>query len=211
MRRDRTGLPAQAGQLGAFYRRLRFFEDGRDWRKLTRGPRRFRNGHFERPQEILQHFRASKLPPSRRPKGVVSGLAVAAGASEAARHQGLCAAVAVGILQAVEQGCYWAGPELCRLRLPMSCLRRLPPEPPPCVNEAECLVSRQGAVDVCLAYAQEQVSLVRLGEGMELEQPLLLRSSYLKAIFEMERQIHEKISDLEDLRWETAIWALLKP
>lgn len=160
----------------------------------------------------MQHFRASKLPPQRpgrllghlpgrRLKGPVSGLAVAAAASEAARRRGLCAAVAAGILQAVEQGCYWAGAELCRLRLPMSCLALLPPEPPKTGNDAECLVSGEGAVDVCLAYAaQEQVSLVRPSGGTELDQPLLLRSSYLKAIFEMERQIHRKISDLEDPR-----------
>jgi len=175
----------------------KYLEEGRDWRKLT-------------PEEV-RHFMACNLPAVslRRPKREVTGPLIAAAAPPASRRQGLLAAVATGILQAVGQGFYWSRDQKCEgVRIPMSRLVRLPAVK--ALREvhggAVCTVSDSLAVDVCLAHAEEErkVALVRITSNwaftvkhLEMD-PLWLRSSYLKALFEMERQIHSPLSTLEE-------------
>jgi len=176
----------------------KYLEEGRDWRKLT-------------PQEVLRHFMACNLPAVslRRPKREVSGPLIAAAAPPSSRRQGLLAAVATGILQAVDQGFYWSSDQKCEgVRIPMSRLVRLPAvkASKEVHGGAVCTVSDALAVDVCLAHAAEErkVALVRITstwdftvKHLEMD-PLWLRSSYLKALFEMERQIHSQLSTLEE-------------
>eukprot|EP00435_Cladocopium_sp_Y103_P039787 s2235_g10.t1 len=179
----------------------KYLEEGRDWRKLT-------------PQEVIRHFMACNLPAVslRRPKRELSGPLIAAAAPPASRRQGLLAAVATGILQAVDQGFYWSSDQKCEgVRIPMSRLVRLPAVKTSREvhhGGAVCTVSDSLAVDVCLAHAAEEdqrkVALVRITSNwaftvkhLEMD-PLWLRSSYLKALFEMERQIHSPLSTLEE-------------
>jgi len=184
----------------------RYLEDGRDWRKVS-------------PLEIQRQLRACDLPLWRHPKGPkMTGLEVARAAPMAQRLEGLLAAVVAGILQAVDQGCFWGpGFEVPRcvkiqgVPSPMSRLVLLPSsqkETPLEVGAGGLKASDLLAVDVAaeaaLREAKPKVGLVRFSarrlpglRRLDLTDPLLVRSSYCKALMEMERQIHAPLPTLE--------------
>ncbi|CAE7232609.1 unnamed protein product [Symbiodinium sp. CCMP2592] len=184
----------------------RYLEDGRDWRKVS-------------PLEIQRQLRACDLPLWRRPKGPkMTGLEVARAAPMAERLEGLLAAVVAGILQAVDQGCFW-GPgyevprwvkiqgvpsPMSRLVLLPSIQRATPLEVGAGGLKASDLLAVDVAAEAALREAKPKVGLVRFSarrlpglRRLDLTDPLLFRSSYCKALMEMERQLHAPLPTLE--------------
>ncbi|CAJ1362801.1 unnamed protein product [Effrenium voratum] len=167
----------------------KYLEDGRDWRKVL-------------PKEVLQQMLALDLPGRR-----ASGPELAGAAAPARRREGLMAAVATGILQAVDQGFYWScSGEKQAVPRPMSRLVRLP-DTFEVQGEVSGSVASGLAVEVCREAASRQdkprVALVRFSAERAVTKhlgtdPLLLRSTYLKALFDMERQIHSELALVED-------------
>lgn len=190
----------------------RYRQDGRDWRKLS-------------PAEVVRQLLACSLPPLRISKGSLAAkgdgsLAAAVVAPACQRREGLMAALATGVLQATEQGSYWAPgfglPETveCRsVRQPVSRLL-LPVQPEPLQRPtgnvqvpALCCSPDHSALGLCLEFALEQdrprTALVKFGAAgvlpgldadfasLELrEAEVLLRTNYLKALLDLEKHIH---------------------
>eukprot|EP00440_Ansanella_granifera_P065738 gb/GFBE01071294.1/.p1 GENE.gb/GFBE01071294.1/~~gb/GFBE01071294.1/.p1 ORF type:complete len:460 (+),score=67.72 gb/GFBE01071294.1/:1-1380(+) len=206
-------LPVLAGSYpsGGVVALLRYREDGRDWRKLT-------------PSDIRCQLLSCALPPLRRsanqPAGGSSAAAAAAPARE--RRQGLMAAVATGVLQAIEEGSYWSPGFGCRdavkcvgVLRPMSRLVPCAESRPKASIKAELpprlVCSSTPLVDLCVELAgqegQSRVALAQFsavgdlpGSRIDLahleiqEAQLLLRSTYLKAVLEVDKHIHGDVA-----------------
>ncbi|CAE8630986.1 unnamed protein product, partial [Polarella glacialis] len=178
----------------------RYREDGRDWRKLQ-------------PNEIARQLMACSLPVLKFVKPVKGvelrgSVTAAAMAPPLQRRQGIMAAVATGLLQALKEGSYWApgfdvpnAVECTGVLAPMSRISPLPDLGRDCdesrMPELSCSSSSH-PLEVCqkLALHEEQhrvalvqftatgepsSSLLDFGRYQEHEAKLLLQTTFLQA------------------------------
>jgi len=214
----------------------RYNEDGRDWRQLMSS-------------EIMVGLMATSMPPLRsETKGwgrlnkdatwTGDGSSASAKSAPAAqRRQGLLAAIATGVLQAVEQGAYWApsferpDSEFCTVSRPMS--RVIPAsklQAPACEACPKLSTESGSMLDTCLNLAKQdkrRIALVQFSAKgdhpctrMDLahlemqEADLLLRTSYLKAILDLEKHLHldiEQALEAGDVLFTSDVFVLRGP
>eukprot|EP00450_Noctiluca_scintillans_P025125 CAMPEP_0194511174 /NCGR_PEP_ID=MMETSP0253-20130528/42766_1 /TAXON_ID=2966 /ORGANISM="Noctiluca scintillans" /LENGTH=470 /DNA_ID=CAMNT_0039354487 /DNA_START=35 /DNA_END=1444 /DNA_ORIENTATION=- len=204
-------LPVQVGELpgGSVISVQRYKDDTRDWRKLDT---KSVEAHFQAIDKMFAelhegfHGPSTRLYPVRERKP-----------HDARDHEGLMTAIAVGTLQAIIEGSYWAPSfhhadrVVCDdIRVPMSRIFRtdgsIDGVRPRLEGPPELTLSHDmGPIDMCRAVASDprkpRVALVRLTaigdqySGQPVladfrEAQLFLRTTYLHALQEMPRHLH---------------------